>query len=55
MEGYWRYLYNPDIVLANVGSHSGILAVDDLADFYLGEPKEDDGTIDFRNNPDNYF
>lgn len=55
MEGYWRYLYNPDIVLTNMGSHSGILAVDDLADFYLGEPKEDDGIIDFRDNPDNYF
>ena len=55
MEGYWRYLYNPDIVLANAGSHSGIFAVDDLADFYLGEPKEDDGTTDFRDNPDNYF
>lgn len=51
--GFWRQLYNPDIVINGANIKSGILAIDDLADFYLGEPSED--ILDFESNPDNYY
>lgn len=51
MEGKWRYLYNPDLFL---GLSSGILAVDELADFSLGDP-DPEKEIPFTENPKNYF